>query len=93
MTGSKKDEKLIQRAVRFGVPVGGSSELLASAPLSNAADEEKKKMRSERFGVAGSGGNEVAKKNQRLERFGRNVVSVSTGRVITNSGPNKRLKE
>ena len=50
-------------------------------------------MRAERFGVAGSGGNEVAKKNQRLERFGRNVVSVSTGRVITNSGPNKRLKE
>jgi hypothetical protein len=63
-----------------------------------SADEEKKKARAERFGGASlaTGANDDDKKKSRLERFGMNTINhynLDTGRVITNSMANKRLRE
>ena len=64
-----------------------------------SADDDKKKARAERFGVQSSGGtgtSEDDKKKNRLERFGMNPINhynLDTGRVITNSMANKRVKE
>lgn len=61
-----------------------------------SADEEKKKARAERFGAASGTNDDGEKKKSRLERFGMNSINhynLETGRVITNSMANKRLRE
>jgi Tho1/MOS11 C-terminal domain len=63
-----------------------------------SADDEKKKARAERFGAmtGSTGATEEDKKKSRLERFGMNPINhynLDTGRVITNSMANKRVKD
>ena len=61
-------------------------------------DDEKKKARAERFGAmtGGTGASESELLKLRAERFGMNTINhynLDSGRVITNSMANKRLKE
>jgi hypothetical protein len=64
-----------------------------------SSDDDKKKARAERFaGLSGAstGSSEEDKKNLRLARFGMNDsahYNLDTGRVITNSMANKRVKD
>jgi len=63
-----------------------------------SSDDDKKKARAERFGgLSGStGSSEEDKKKSRLARFGMNDsahYNLDSGRVITNSMANKRVKD
>jgi hypothetical protein len=62
--------------------------------VSASEEELKKKLRAERFGNANvSAEDEEEKRKRRAERFGYNHTNLDTGRVITNSLANKRLKQ
>ena len=81
-----------------GYPEQVAKKALKLGMIPPSADEEKKKARAERFGGASldTGTNDDDKKKSRLERFGMNTINhynLDTGRVITNSMANKRLRE
>ena len=81
-----------------GYPEQVAKKALKLGMIPPSADEEKKKARAERFGGASldTGTNDDDKNKSRLERFGMNTINhynLDTGRVITNSMANKRLRE
>ena len=81
-----------------GLPNKLAEKALKLGMIPPSADDDKKKARAERFGVqsGGTGTSEDDKKKSRLERFGMNSINhynLDTGRVITNSMANKRVKE
>ena len=81
-----------------GLPDNLAKKAIKLGMIPPSSDDDKKKARAERFGgLSGStGSSEEDKKKSRLARFGMNDsahYNLDSGRVITNSMANKRVKD